>query len=136
LVEQFEKKDTVNGKKYVVCAYTGEVILYDPPFDWNKLGMSREHTFAHSWMPSYPANSPAQPEYSDLHNLYLTLLDKANSVRNNHPFGEVKDSILFSYKEGRLGYNKGKIVYEPRNCHKGNVARAIFYMMIAYNGRG
>lgn len=134
LVDQFEMKDTLNGVKFLVCSYTGEKVLFNPPFDWNKLGLSREHTYAHSWMPSYPANSPAKPEYSDLHNLYVTNLDKANAVRNNHPFGEVTDSIIYEYKGGRLGYNKGKIVYEPRDSHKGNVARAIFYMSIAYNG--
>jgi hypothetical protein len=85
-------------------------------------------------MPSYPANSPAKPEYSDLHNLYVTNLEKANSVRSNHPFGEVTDSLIFSFKEGKLGYNGSKIVYEPRDLHKGNVARAIFYMSVAYNG--
>ena len=134
LLEQYEKHDTLNGKKFVVCAYSGDIVVYDPPFDWNKLGLSREHTFAHSWMPSYPANSSAKPEYSDLHNLYVTNLEKANSVRSNHPFGEVTDSLIFSFKEGKLGYNGSKIVYEPRDLHKGNVARAIFYMSVAYNG--
>jgi hypothetical protein len=36
---------------------------------------------------------------------------------------------------GKLGLDsKGATVWEPRNEHKGDVARALFYMCVAYNG--
>jgi endonuclease I len=133
ILEDIELKDTINGKRYVECVYTGDKKVFDGPFDWTQLGFSREHTFAHSWMPTYPANNPEKTEYSDLFNLYPTNLENANTVRNNYPFGEINGKVHYEYKEGRLGERDGILVYEPSNKHKGNVARSIFYMLIAYN---
>lgn len=133
MLEKVEIKDTLKGMRYVECVYSGDKKLFSGNFDWTKLGFSREHTFPHSWMPTYPANSPERPEYSDLHNLYPTNLDKANTVRNNYPFGEINGKVLYEFKEGRLGEMNDVIVYEPSNSQKGNVARSIFYMLTAYN---
>lgn len=134
VLAKLEMQDTILNKAYVECVYSGERKVFTDPFDWTELGYSREHTFAHSWMPSHPANDPPLPEYSDYHNLYPTNLDKANTVRNNFPLGEITGKLLYTYLEGRLGYNGSQIVYEPRNSHKGNAARSMFYMMVAYNG--
>jgi hypothetical protein len=134
LMNEFEIQDTMNGKSFVQCAYTGEKKIFQLPFDWNTTGFSREHTYPHSWMPTNPADNPPLPEYSDLHNLYPTNLDKANTVRNNYPLGEITGAVLYGYLEGRLGYNGIQIVYEPRDKHKGNAARAMMYMAVAYNG--
>jgi hypothetical protein len=41
--------------------------------------------------------------------------------------------VHYEYKEGRLGEMDGVLVYEPTNKQKGNVARAIFYMLTAYH---
>jgi hypothetical protein len=133
LLEDVELKDTTNGRRYVECVYTGDKKVFSGSFDWTQLGYSREHTFPHSWMPSYPANNPEKPEYSDFFNLYPTNLDKANSIRSNYPFGEINGKVHYEYKEGRLGEMNGILVYEPSDKHKGNVARSIFYMLIAYN---
>jgi hypothetical protein len=103
-------------------------------FDWVKSGFSREHTFSHSWMPSYPANNPYKMEYSDLHNLYPAHLANANTKRSNYPLDEVTGAIIYQYKEGKLGYKGAQIVYEPSDKQKGNAARAIFYMILAYDG--
>jgi endonuclease I len=132
ILEKVELKDTSRGMRYIQCVYSKDRKVFSGSFDWTKLGYSREHTFAHSWMPSYPANNPEKPEYSDLHNLYPTNLDKANTVRNNYPFGEINGKVLYEYKEGRLGEMNGVTVYEPANSQKGNVARSIFYMLTAY----
>jgi endonuclease I len=134
LLKNVEIRDTIGGKSYVECVYTGERKVFSGSFDWTALGYSREHTFAHSWMPSYPANNPYKTEYSDLFNLYPTNLEKANSIRSNHPFGEVTGKIIDFYLDGKLGYNGSEIVYEPREEQKGNVARSLFYMLVAYNG--
>ena len=38
---------------------------------------------------------------------------------------------------GKFGKDaSGKTVYEPKDSHKGDAARAMFYMCIAYNGIG
>lgn len=133
LLEDVELNDTSKGMRYIECVYTNDKKVFSGNFDWTQTGYSREHTFAHSWMPTYPANNPEKPEYSDLFNLYPTNLDKANSVRSNYPFGEINGKVLFEFKNGRLGEMNGQVVYEPSNHQKGNVARAIFYMLTAYN---
>jgi hypothetical protein len=134
ILQNLELIDTIAGQMYVECAYSGEKKIINEPFDWVKSGYSREHIFPHSWMPTYPADSPPLPEYSDFHNLYPANLDKANSIRSNYPLGEIDGKVTYEYLDGRLGYRGNQIVYEPRDNHKGNVARAIFYMCIAYNG--
>ena len=136
VLSTLELQDTIAGKTFVQCVYSGEKKIVEVPFDWTKAGYSREHTYAHSWMPSHSADNPLLPEYSDLHNLYPTNLEKANTVRNNFPLGEVTGKVLYTYLEGKLGYYDGsQIVYEPRDAHKGNAARAMMYMSIAYNSQ-
>lgn len=135
LLAKLELRDTVGGRSYIECAYSGERNVFDEPFDWMKEGYSREHTFPHSWMPSHPADNPPLSEYSDFHNLYPTNLEKVNTIRNNFPLGEVTGKVLYIYLEGRLGYSGNQIVYEPRDTHKGNAARAMMYMSIAYSNQ-
>jgi len=119
--------------RVINCSYSGETRLFNDPFDWTGLGYSREHTFPHSWMPSFPADNPEQPEYNDQHNLYPTRQTNVNDVRCNYPFGEVvtQESV---YLEGKLGLDaNGKRVYEPRDSHKGRAARALMYEATCYN---
>jgi endonuclease I len=137
VMQNFELLDTTQGRSLVVCAYSGERKIVTDPFDWTIAGYSREHSYCHSWMPSFPADSPAKPEYSDQHNLYPTNLAQANSPRSNYALGEVVSGITQSYLEGKLGNNaNGQLVYEPRESQKGNAARSIFYMAVAYNTIG
>ena len=135
VLSSLELQDTTAGRTFVQCVYSGERKIVEMPFDWTKAGYSREHTFAHSWMPSHPADNPPLPEFSDLHNLYPANLEKANTARNNFPLGEVTGKVLYTYLEGKLGYDGPQIVYEPRDSHKGNAARAMMYMSIAYNNQ-
>ncbi len=132
MMETFELKDTVNGDSYVTCAYSGENKVFSGNFDWTATGYSREHTYAHSWMASWPADSPEKPEYNDQHNLYPTNLTEANIPRSNLPFGVIDGTVISQYLDGKKGYMGSQIVYEPRDQQKGNVARALFYMTVAY----
>jgi hypothetical protein len=84
-------------------------------------------------MPSFPADSPEKPEYTDQHHLYPTNLQQANTPRSNLPMDEITGSTVFTYLEGRVGYNGSQLVYEPREIQKGNVARAMMYMAVCYN---
>ena len=133
MMSEFEIKDTINGQSYVTCVYSGERFIFDDPFDWTATGYSREHTYPHSWMATWPADSPEQPEYSDQHNLYPSNLAQANQPRSNLPLGVIDGTVVQSYLEGATGYQGAQLVYEPRDSHKGNAARAIFYMAAAYN---
>ncbi|MCR9173918.1 MAG: endonuclease [bacterium] len=132
MMDQFEVRDTTGGQSYVECVYSGERYVFDDPFDWTATGYSREHTFAHSWMPTFPADQPEEPEYNDQHNLYPANLAEANSPRSNLPLGEIDGTVVDSYLEGATGYSGSQLVYEPRDSHKGNAARAIFYMVTCY----
>ena len=133
MMNEFEIRDTTNGQSYVTCVYSGERFVFNDPFDWTPTGYSREHTFAHSWMPTWPADSPEEPEYTDQHNLYPANLAEANTPRSNLPLGEIDGTILQSYLEGAVGYQGAQLVYEPRDSHKGNAARSIFYMVTCYD---
>jgi hypothetical protein len=135
VMAQFEVRDTTLGRSLVVCSYTGERKIFDDPFDWTTVGYSREHSFCHSWMPSYPADgNPAKPEYSDQHNLYPVNQNQANSPRSNLPMNVITGNVVFTYLDGKVGYNGSQLAYEPRDSQKGNSARAMFYMATAYNG--
>ncbi len=129
LIDHFEERDTTDGQKAVICSYSGYAYLYRQPFVWDTL--SREHVFAHSWFASYPATNYI--EYSDLYNLFPVQLTRANIPRSNRPFGEVV-TVTQTFHDGKAGYDaNGIAVYEPRDEIKGNVARAIFYMLTCYH---
>lgn len=136
MMNQFEIRDTTNGQSTVTCVYSGERKVFNEPFDWTALGYSREHTYSHSWMPTFPCDNPEQPEYSDQHNLWPTNLQQANTPRSNLPLMDIDGNVVFTYLEGNVGYSGNQLVYEPRAAQKGNAARSIFYMATAYNTQG
>ena len=134
MINLFEARDTSDGRKYVVCSYSGYKAVYNPPFDWTSNDFSREHTFPHTWMPTFPADNPEKPEYNDQHMLYPTKQNDVNAERSNYPLGEVI-TVQSAFLDGKVGLNViGKKVYEPRDEHKGNAARAIMYQSICYTG--
>ncbi len=129
-IANFASRDTTGGQRVVTCVYSGENYKYTPPFAWGTY--SREHTWCHSWMPSY--SSKTGNEYSDQHHLFPTNQNSANGVRSNHPLGVVSTvtSTFLLAKYGKNASNQN--VYEPRDSHKGDAARALLYMCIRYNG--
>jgi endonuclease I len=130
----FASRDTTGGQKVVTCVYSGQNYVYSGTFAWTTF--SREHTFCHSWMPTNPADSPERDEYSDQHHLFPTNQNNANAVRSNHPLGIVAN-ISSQYLNSKFGTNSsGQTVFEPRDSHKGDAARAILYMCLRYDGIG
>ena len=72
-----------------------------------------------------------EPMRSDLHHLFPT--DSiVNAIRAHYPFGNSIDSVW--QKHGcKLGTDSDRrLVFEPRDDHKGNVARALFYFSVRY----
>lgn len=131
-VTNFASRDTVNGQRVVTCVYSGQDFVYTPAFAWGTF--SREHTWCHSWMPSNPGE--ASDEYADQHHLFPTNQNNANGRRSNHPLGIVT-TASYTYLQGKLGTNSiGETVYEPRDEHKGDAARALLYMSVRYDGIG
>lgn len=130
IIDEFYERDTTNGQRVTTCVYSSYDHIYTPPMDFSS--MSREHTICDSWMTTTGDNTTKQ--YTDYHNLFPTLLAGVNQTRSNYPLGEVVN-VTSSFMDGKFGTNSlGQTVYEPRDEHKGDAARAMFYMLTAYHG--
>jgi endonuclease I len=89
-------------------------------------GVNTEHTRPRSRGVDHTAAE------SDLHHLFPTNA-VANARRSSYPFGHVVD-VLWCDGDARLGYDEsGRMVFEPPDDHKGNVARALFYVSSTYD---
>jgi endonuclease I len=130
MIYSFEARDTTLDRRVVTCVYSGENKIYTEPFDWASNGYSREHTYCHSWMPTNPAT--LLPEYSDYHHLFPTNLNDVNIVRSNNALGVVVN-VTSTYLGSKFGTDaNGQTVFEPRDEHKGDAARAMMYEAICY----
>ena len=130
-IANFASIDNSDGTKSVFCVYSNYEYVYSGTFTW--IPLSREHTFPHSWMPTNPADSPERDEYADQHHLFPTHQDNANAVRSNYPLGNV-ENVTYTFLESKFGTDEnGYTVYEPRDEHKGDAARAILYMTVRYD---
>lgn len=118
--------DNVNGQ--VQCVYTGEWVSFTgtrPPAEQ----MNTEHT--------WPQGDGATGQKKcDLHALYPTV-SQTNNARASHPFGLVSFSDCSSSDGCRGGSDRGDntsgdLVFEPRDEHKGNVARAMLYFAMKW----
>lgn len=122
-IELFGYIANVSGQ--VRCVYTNEWYSCSPGNTPNWNVINTEHT----WPQSMGAEGTAK---SDLHHLFPTN-SQANSIRGNYPFGIVTNA---SWQEGgsKKGTNSGgTTVFEPRDDHKGDTARAMFYFALRYN---
>lgn len=120
--EMFSGVDNHNGQ--VQCVYTGQWVTTDgiPPTSV----MNTEHTWCQSW------GADVLPAKSDLNHLYPAL-SEVNIRRSNNLFGEVVQPVWES-GGSVLGRDAiGRTVFEPRDQHKGDCARAMFYFSIRYN---
>jgi len=115
-----------NEDGYVEGVYTGITMKTNSVPNANI--MNTEHT----WPQSHFSGSESGTKKCDIHHLFPTD-SKANSRRSSYQFGEVED-ITWQDGGSYLGYNtSGHKVFEPRDEHKGNVARAIFYFAVRYD---
>lgn len=107
----------------VQCAYTGRSIRVPP------MPSPTVFSVEHSWPRSY--GSDTLPPLSDLHHLFPTLTE-ANERRSNLRFGRVR-TVLWELGGSRYGLDStGAEVFEPRDQHKGDAARAVFYIALRY----
>ncbi len=99
--------------------YTSRSDAQSSTYDFNT-----EHTWPQS---NFNSNEPMK---SDLYHLYPTD-SYANNKRSNYPFGNV---TTVSWQEGgsKLGSDGSATVFEPRDAHKGNVSRSMFYFITCY----
>ena len=136
----FSEIDNYNDS--VRCVYSGYTIYIDPTQDpstdaYNK-GVNTEHT----WPQSYGTDHGNA--HDDLHHLF-PVRDAVNSSRSNDPFADIPDSdtdkwwrddyYLTTIPNSHIDEYSEKDNdgwFEPREDHKGNAARAIFYVYTMY----
>lgn len=144
-------RTTVGGQSGVVGVYTGYFVPFDcnPSCDPNQdvfnngAGINTEHTWPQSLLSGDPGPR------SDLHHLFPTQV-QANGDRANFPFAEIPDATTTRWYRGAPPYNQTAVPvsnideyselrsgtsFEPREDHKGNVARALFYMRAVWDGQ-
>lgn len=118
-----------NEGGHIRGVYTGE--YYDHPYNDDRDNQTKtdENKFncEHTWPQSMGISGTSK---ADLHHLFPSF-STVNSKRGNHPFGEVTGGEIF----GTNNYfsEMKNSVFEPADQHKGNVARAMLYMMVRYD---
>lgn len=99
------------------------------------LGWNREHM-----MPQSSFNS-AYPMYSDL--FFVVPTDaRINQLRSNYPYGKAGSTTYYTFTNGSKQASNGTPnatytgrVYEPIDEFKGDVARALLYFVVRYEGK-
>ncbi len=131
-----------NYNDSVSCVYSGYTIYIDPSQDPSTDAYNKDMNTEHTWPQSYGAD--AGFARSDLHHLFPARAE-VNSSRSNDPFKDIPDTQ--TDKWWRDDYYLTTIPvqnideysekdndgwFEPREDHKGNAARAIFYIYTMY----
>ncbi len=126
---------TIRG---VYSGYEYDYLMNPDRIEAQDNGFNTEHTWPQSFF------DQASPMRTDIHHLFITRAD-VNGARSNFKFDEIDDaqtdrwyyldqnqtsipsSNIDDYSE-----LKSNTSFEPREDHKGNVARAIFYFWTVY----
>jgi endonuclease I len=116
-----------NKDGWVECVYTGRKAYFNDRPGANDNNFNCEHTWPQSFF------NEDYPMKSDIFHLYPTDIT-ANSQRGSFDFGIVTNSEWSSGGSKKGTDSDGLTVFEPRDVHKGNVARSHFYFIIRYNG--
>jgi hypothetical protein len=148
LLSQAFARDTLFSKIYgykdsLTCVYTGYRIYLDPTEDPTQDAFDKGFNTEHTFPQSLGAMNQAE---GDMHHLYPTRVD-VNADRGNLPFADIPDAQtedwyylgqqlsntpsanINLYSERKDGF------FEPREDHKGNVARAMFYFYTMYKAQ-
>ncbi len=125
----------------LTCVYTGFHIYMNPSADPSTWAYDHGMNCEHTWPQSLGASGIAK---GDMHHLFPTEID-VNGARGNLPFGEINDAStdrwwingsyittipttnIDEYSEVLLN-----VKFEPREIHKGNASRAMFYFYTMY----
>ena len=139
----FEDIDGPNG--VIFCVYTGHSKQFSDRSDAQGNQAAGDFNTEHTWPQSF--YDSASPMRTDIHQLFPTRVD-VNGARSNYDFDEISDSDtdrwyrnnsnqtsipssnIDEYSE--LDTDGSQNRFEPREDHKGNVARAIFYFWSIY----
>ncbi|MBD2722304.1 endonuclease [Hymenobacter armeniacus] len=144
---------TARGKMYnyadnynnlVTCVYSGyqETVPYSATNTSTGVvnRINCEHTVPQSWF------SEVVRMRSDMHHLYPTY-DTWNNLRGSDPFAEIPDATTQTWMRGLVSQatiptaniaewsEDTNTQFEPREDHKGNLARAVFYFYTMHAGQ-
>ena len=130
------------------CVYSGYTITLDitqdPSTNAYNQGINCEHTYPQSM------GASEEPQKSDMHHLF-PCKSNVNSSRGNDPYAEIPDNdtdtwyrndysqytipteYINEFAEKDNPPNSNNEVFEPREDHKGNASRAMFYFFTMYN---
>ncbi len=136
----FSEIDNYNDS--VRCVYSGYTIYIDPSEDPSTDAYNKDMNTEHTWPQSMGAGDGNAR--SDLQHLFPCRAE-VNSSRGNDPFADIDDSdtdkwwrndyYLTSIPTSHIDEYSEKDndgYFEPREDHKGNAARAIFYIYTMY----
>lgn len=140
-------QEIYNREDTVYCVYSGHGLYLDPlspdPIGYlakngNANGINCEHTFPQS------KGADQGNARSDMHHLFPSRA-AVNEARSNFPFSEIEDRKTQTWFFKNVGINtipktnielyseSTSFSFEPREDHKGNAARAVFYFMSMYD---
>lgn len=124
----WEQLNNYDGQ--VECVYSAEILNHTSGIpDVNATGFNTEHTWPQSF------GSDREPEKSDMHHIFPTQ-QNANSTRASFPFGYVVSNVQWERAESKLGRDEnGRTVFEVRDQHKGDAARALMYFLLKYGNK-
>ena len=105
----------------VECVYTGRTATFNTRAGANSNNFNCEHTFPQSFF------SSAAPMVSDIHHLFPSDA-MANTQRSNNPFGIITGTPAWT----QGGSKRLSGIFEPRDAHKGDCARAMLYFVTRY----
>ena len=115
----------------VICIYTGVPHAFSKQ-DKGSSGAdiwNREHV----WPNSKGFGNKSHTAYSDIHHLYASNKN-INATRGNKDFGDFELLGITSYSEDQYGNKWNSTYFEPRDEVKGDLARALFYLVVRYDG--
>jgi hypothetical protein len=140
-------KDVLYGEIYnqndsLSCVYTGYTIYLDPALDPSEEAFDQNINLEHTYPKSKGASSGLP--LNDMHHLHPSRVD-VNSDRGSFPFGDIDDNEteFWYWMNQTSGSVPGANIdeysefrsndhFEPREDHKGNVARSYFYFYTIY----
>lgn len=124
------------------CVYSGFGVELDPNLDPTQDAFAKGINAEHTYPRAFGANF-GNPE-ADMHHLFPTR-EQVNTDRGNLPFGNINDNqtddwYYLDQEQSTPPANNRDLYserlqamrFEPREDHKGNVARAMFYFHTIY----
>jgi len=115
------------------CVYTGAFFAAPSAVEPDNDTLNCEHVWPRSRMAPEDTLLYSH-EQSDLHHLYPAL-PGANSTRGSLPYGEVVAVRQDDWAPSLEGTDaEGRVVFEPRDVRKGDLARAVLYFAVRWGG--